>query len=116
MTFPTSAQIKATAGQSLCIYKIFKLNVFRSVSVVLVIDGVGGQVRFWCLGCWHVRRPSGNEADKHQQGRADNRSGPKTRNLKPAETHCELSASKRFWSHCLRYQDVITDANKPAHT
>lgn len=76
----------------------------------------GDQVRLSCLGCWHVRRPSGNEADKHQQRRADNRSGPKTRNLKPAETHCELSASKRFWSHCLRYQDVITDANKPAHT
>lgn len=50
-------------------------------------------VRWSCCGCWHVRRPSGNEADKHQQWGANNRSGPRTRNLKPAEAH---------WAVCLQ--------------
>lgn len=56
-------------------------------------DGPGDHVRWSCCGCWRVRHPSGNEADKRQQRGANKRLGPRTRNLKPAEAH---------WAVCLQ--------------
>lgn len=85
---------------TLCTSKVHNNDCGGRTCIILgvreVITGVNvsdkpDRVRARVWGCRPVPHPTGNGADTRQKKRgADNRSGPRTRNLKPAATHCAV--------------------------